>query len=78
MEETNRRISIPELVKVTATFIQDANFNSEKENEILEVTIDAAAMPTIDDHFIVIRTEQWSIDNAQELDEVIKRVKKLL
>ena len=70
----------PELIKASFTFSQEGNTNgttSEYEDLIIECESSLGI-----DHdkgcFYVLKTEGWSIDNVDELQELLNRVTKAI
>jgi hypothetical protein len=70
----------PKLLKCSFTFDQEGNGNgTTEETEIL--TIECEASLGIDNDegcFYVLKTEGWSIDNVNELQELFDRIQKVI
>jgi hypothetical protein len=70
----------PKLLKCSFTFDQEGNGNgTTEETEIL--TIECEASLGIDNDggcFYVLRTEGWSIDSINELQELFDRIQKVI
>jgi hypothetical protein len=65
-----------ELDTVTFTFTQETNCMDGPINDIETLTVEAKSSLGIDNDggaFYVLRTEQWAIDGADEISEIIKR-----
>jgi hypothetical protein len=70
-----------ELDTVTFTFTQATNCVDGPSNDIETLTIEAKSSLGIDNDggaFYVLRTEQWSIDGTDEINEIIKRCEKAI
>ena len=66
---------------VTFTFTQETNCVDGPSNDIETLTIEAKSSLGIDNDegaFYVLRTEQWSIDGANEISELIKRCERAI
>jgi hypothetical protein len=73
---TNMNTSIADLKTVTFTFTQETNCMDGPINDIETLTVEAKSSLGIDNDggaFYVLRTEQWAIDGADEISEIIKR-----
>lgn len=70
----------PKLEKAVFDFTQDGNcIESAGEIEELSITFESSlGIDEDEDGFFVLRTNGWSIDNAEELDELLKRVKSIV
>jgi hypothetical protein len=78
---TNMGIPRAELDTVTFTFTQEANCVDGTSHDLEVLTVEAKSSMGIDDGggaFYVLRTEQWSIDGADEISEIIKRCEKAI
>jgi hypothetical protein len=70
----------PKLLKCSFTFDQEGNGNGTTD-EIETLTIECEASLGIDNDegcFYVLRTEGWSIDNVNELQELFDRINKVI
>ena len=70
-----------DLETVTFTFTQEANCVDGPSNDIETLTIEAKSSLGIDGDggaFYVLRTEQWAIDGANEISELIKRCERAI
>ena len=73
---TNMNTSIANLKTVTFTFTQETNCMDGPINDIETLVVEAKSSLGIDNDggaFYVLRTEQWAIDGADEISEIIKR-----
>jgi hypothetical protein len=69
------------LETVTFTFTQETNCVDGPSNDIETLTIEAKSSMGIDNDegaFYVLRTEQWSVNDANEIHETIKRCEKAI
>ena len=70
-----------DLDTVTFTFTQETNCVDGPSNDIETLTIEAKSSLGIDGDggaFYVLRTEQWAIDGANEISELIKRCERAI
>ena len=70
----------PKLLKCSFTFDQEGNSNGTTD-EIETLTIECEASLGIDNDegcFYVLKTEGWSIDNVNELQELFDRIQKII
>jgi hypothetical protein len=70
----------PKLERCSFTFEQDGNGNGTTD-EIETLTVECEASLGIDndgESYYVLRTEGWSIDNANELQELFDRIQKVI
>jgi hypothetical protein len=70
----------PKLLKCSFTFDQEGNGNGTTD-EIEILTIECEASLGIDNDkgcFYVLKTEGWSIDNVNELQELFDRIQKVI
>ena len=70
----------PKLLKFSFTFDQEGNGNGTTD-EIETLTIECEASLGIDNDegcFYVLRTEGWSIDSINELQELFDRIQKVI
>jgi hypothetical protein len=70
-----------ELETVTFTFTQATNCVDGPSNDIETLTVEAKSSLGIDNDggaFYVLRTEQWSIDGTDEINEIIKRCERAI
>lgn len=65
----------PELNKASFHFTQEGNTEGTT-SDIEEITIDYEVVAD-EGGFFVLRTEGWSIDNVEELSELLDRIKKI-
>ena len=63
----------PELTKASFVFIQEGNTEGTT-SDIEEITIDYEVIA--DEGFFVLRTEGWSVDSVEELEELFNRIRK--
>lgn len=69
----------PMLERATFKFTQESNCCSTEEYE--ELTIECESSLGIDrdeDCFFVLKTEQWSVDNEQDIKELFDRISKII
>jgi hypothetical protein len=69
------------LETATFTFTQETNCVDGPSNDIETLTVEAKSSLGIDNDggaFYVLRTEQWSVDGADEISEIIKRCDKAI
>jgi hypothetical protein len=69
------------LERATFEFTQDSNCVSDKEYEFLTVEVESSLgidRGDAGDHFYVLKTEQWSIDNEEDLKQIFDRIKKVI
>jgi hypothetical protein len=70
-----------DLETVTFTFTQETNCVDGPSNDIETLTVEAKSSLGIDGDggaFYVLRTEQWAVDGADEINEIIKRCEKAI
>jgi hypothetical protein len=70
----------PKLIKCSFTFEQDGNGNGTTD-EIETLTIECESSLGIDNDegcFYVLKTEGWSIDSVNELQELFDRINKVI
>jgi hypothetical protein len=70
-----------ELETVTFTFTQATNCVDGPSNDIETLTVEAKSSLGIDGDggaFFVLRTNQWAVDEAGEINEIIKRCEKAI
>ena len=78
---TNMSIPRADLDTVTFTFTQETNCVDGPSNDIETLTVEAKSSLGIDGDggaFYVLRTEQWAVDGADEINEIIKRCEKAI
>ena len=66
---------------VTFTFTQETNCVDGPSNDIETLTIEAKSSLGIDGDggaFYVLRTEQWAVNNSNEISELIKRCERAI
>jgi hypothetical protein len=74
MEEENK----PMLEEVTFKFSQDGNCVDGGE-EVLEIRCDSSLGIDRDGScFFILKTEQWAVDSADDLQELFDRIKKII
>ena len=66
----------PELISASFTFGQEGNTEGTT-SEYEEIVIEYQNPFDLYHGFFVLRTEGWSIDNAEELAELLERIKKV-
>jgi hypothetical protein len=70
----------PKLEKCSFSFCQDANINGSTD-EFEELTIECESSLGIDNDegcFYVLKTNGWSIDNVNDLQELFDRIDKVI
>jgi hypothetical protein len=70
-----------ELDTVTFTFTQEANCVDGTSHDLEVLTVEAKSSMGIDNDegaFYVLRTDQWSVNDANEIHETIKRCEKAI
>jgi len=70
-----------ELETVTFTFTQETNCVDGPSNDIETLTVEAKSSLGIDGDggaFYVLRTQQWAVDDSNEISELIKRCEKAI
>ena len=70
----------PKLIKCSFTFEQDGNGNGTTD-EIETLTIECESSLGIDNDqgsYYVLRTDGWSIDNVNDLQELFDRIQKVI
>jgi len=65
----------PELTKASFVFTQEGNTEGTT-SEFEEITIDYEVIAD-EGGFFVIRTEGWSMNSIEELDELFNRIRKI-
>jgi len=78
---TNMSNPRPELETVTFTFTQETNCVDGPSNDIETLTVEAKSSLGIDGDggaFYVLKTQQWAIDGADEINEIIKRCERAI
>ena len=74
MEEENK----PLLEEATFKFSQDGNC-VDGGDEFLEIRCDSSLGIDRDGScFFILKTEQWSVDSTEELQELFNRIKKVI
>jgi len=74
---SNEKSNKPRIDKVSVEFSQEGNtLGTTSECETIEISLESQLSE--DGHFIVIKTDGWSIDNTSELLYLIKRTEKIL
>jgi len=74
MEEENK----PMLEEVTFKFSQDGNC-VDGGDEFLEIRCDSSLGIDRDGScFFILKTEQWAIESADDLQELFNRIKKII
>jgi hypothetical protein len=71
----------PELHKMSFEFVQDAHCLSTSVDETEILTIECMSDLGIDYNggfFMVLKTEQWSIDSIDDLKKLVDRIQKVL
>ena len=69
----------PKLEKATFEFSQEANCVSKDELETLTIECESSLGIDADEGcFYILKTEGWSIDSAQELQDLFDRISKTL
>lgn len=70
----------PKLEKAVFDFTQEGNcIESAGYIEELSITFESSlGIDEDEDGFFVLRTNGWSLDTAEELDELLKRVKSIV
>ena len=78
---TNMSNPRADLETVTFTFTQETNCVDGPSNDIETLTVEAKSSLGIDGDggaFYVLRTQQWAVDGADEISELIKRCEKAI
>ena len=65
----------PELTKASFVFTQEGNTEGTT-SEFEEITIDYEVVGD-EGGFFVLRTEGWSVDSVEELEELFNRIRKI-
>lgn len=65
----------PELGKVSFHFTQEGNTEGTT-SDIEEITIDYEVVAD-EGGFFILRTEGWSVDSVEELEELFNRIRKI-
>ena len=74
MEEENK----PLLENATFNFSQDGNF-VDGGSEFLEIRCESSLGIDRDEScFFILKTEQWAVDSADDLQELFNRIKKVI
>ena len=74
MEEENK----PLLEEVTFKFSQDGNC-VDGGDEFLEIRCDSSLGIDRDgSYFFILKTEQWAVESADDLQELFNRIKKII
>lgn len=74
MEEENK----PILENASFTFSQDGNC-IDGGDEILEIRYESSlGLDRGKEGFFVLKTEQWAVDSADDLQELFNRIKKVI
>jgi hypothetical protein len=69
----------PKLESATFVFSQESNCVDGGEIEELEIRCESSLGIDFDEgYFFVLKTEQWSMDDTKELQELINRIDKTL
>lgn len=68
----------PEIEKVSVDFTQEGNtLGTTSEYETINISLEFQAEEK-DGAFIVLKTNGWSIDSTEELEDIINRVKLII
>lgn len=69
----------PKLDEAVFHFSQDGNYEDGEEAEFLEIKCKASlGIDNEEGCFYVIKTEQWSFDSLDELQQLIDRINKTI
>lgn len=69
----------PQLISASFTFQQENNCNDSTGGwEELIINYESSLGVDMDEGFFVLRTEGWSVDSAQDLDELFERIKNIM
>jgi hypothetical protein len=68
----------PKLVSASFSFIQDANCLSSNETEEIHVECNSDLMIERGECFFVLKTESWSIDSENEINDLLSKIKSAL
>lgn len=69
----------PILERASFVFTQEANCTSSADNETLTIEVESSLGIDRDGGgFFVLKTKQWSINDAEELKETINRIEKAI
>lgn len=76
-EEQKNRV---QLVSIKAEFVQEPNCLSEQNiDEQIEIELLSDTFIDSKEHcFVTIKTDKWSMDSVQELEELINKLKKAI
>jgi len=66
----------PELNKVSVSFSQEGNTDGTT-GAYESITIDYEVVDENEGGYFVIRTEGWSVDSVEELEELFNRIRKI-
>ena len=67
------------LERATFEFSQEANCNSQNEYETLTIEFQSpVGLDEDKEGFYILKTEGWSIDNEEEIKNLIERINKIL
>ena len=70
----------PRLEKATFNFTQEGNcIGSTKDIETLTIDFESSLGLDLDeDGYFVLKTDGWSVDNVEDLQEMFNRIKRIL
>lgn len=70
----------PQLYEASFQFTQEGNTNGSTDNvETLTINLESSlGVDTEGDGFFVLRTNGWSINGVEELEELFERIRKIL
>jgi hypothetical protein len=61
--------------KVTFMFSQESNCLSDKEAESIEIQyVSDIGIDRSDDGFFIIKTDEWAVDNIDELEKMFNKI----
>ena len=71
----------PELYEATFNFVQPAHYLSDSPQKIERLEVKALSGLGIDQDngcYFTIKTDEWAFDSAEELEQIFKRIKKVI
>jgi hypothetical protein len=68
----------PKLVSASFSFIQNANCLSSNDTEEIHIECSSDLMIERGECFFVLKTESWSIDSNDEMNDLLSKIKSAL
>jgi hypothetical protein len=68
----------PKLVSASFSFIQDANCLSSNDSEEIHIECTSDLMIERGECFFVLKTQSWSIDSENEINDLLSKIKSAL